>query len=360
LSASTAHRILQSRKTAVVRNLVIAVFIYIALILLLLAFESKSAESPIVDFFDGVWFTLVTLATVGYGDMYPHTVGGKIVSLVFVVSSFTIFGFLIGRISSYMTERMEEQKLGFHGTKFKGHAVIIGWNSLGHEVVEQLLGVGKRVAIVTNRRDDIDLIRENYSANHVFTLLADYNKIEMLEKVNLKESSIVYINLEDDTANLVHILNLKKIYGDLKYVITLENSNLKQTFQTAGVTYAVSKNEISSRLLASYIFEPDVAKFAEDIMSFAESDDDFDIKEYRVIAKNPYSGQTYGKAFYDFKKNANAVLIGISKVNENVRKLYKNPPDDFPIETGDFMIFLLNGAAAKRIEEVFKVEEGTL
>ncbi|MCB0483515.1 MAG: NAD-binding protein, partial [Flavobacteriales bacterium] len=322
--------------------------------------EQQSIESPINTFFDGIWFTLVTIATVGYGDMYPHTLGGKLVSLIFVVGSFTIFGFLIGRITSFMTERIEDQKLGFHGTKFKGHAIIIGWNNAGQEALEQLMGVGKRVAIVTNKRDDIDLIRENYPPNMVFTLLSDFNKLESLEKANIREASIIYSNLDDDTANLVNLLNLRKFYGDLRCVVTLENSNLKETFQTAGVTYTVSKHEIASRLLASYIFEPDVARFAEDIMSFAESDDDYDIKEFRVTKKNPYAGKTYGEAFYDFKKKSNALLVGISKVANDERKLYKNPPDDFPVEADDFLIFILNGAAAKDIEEIFKVEEGIL
>ena len=347
-----------SRKKRKFTVLGVIVSVYVALLLVLVFFEASSQESPIKSVWDAFWFSIVTLTTVGYGDMYPHTLGGKIISSVFILGSFSIFGFLIGQISNYMAEQLEERKLGFQGTSFKNHAVIIGWNLTGYEVLEQLIGVGKKVAIVTNRRDDIDLIRESYSNHLVFTLLADYNKMEMLEKANISESAIVYVNFEDDTDKLVHILNLKKNFEGLEYIVTLDNSNLKETFLSAGVTYTVSKNEITSKLLASYIFEPDVARYSEDILSFAEDDEDFDIKEFRVTKENPLKGKKYGDVFFQLKDEADVILIGLAKIQDGNRKLMKNPPDETVVEEGDFLIMIMNGAATLKIEHIFRTEEG--
>ena len=345
----------KQRKILILTTIVV---LYVVLLFILVFFESASQESAIRDFYDGLWYSIVTLTTVGYGDMYPHTIGGKLIGAIFILGSFSIFGFLIGQISNYMAERLEERKLGFQGTNFTNHAVIIGWNNIGYEVLEQLIGVGKKTAIVTNKRDDIDLIRESYSDKQVFTLLADYNKMEMLEKVNISNSAVVYVNFEDDTEKLVQILNIKKHYNDLKFIVTLDNSNLKNTFLSAGVTYTISKNEISSKLLASYIFEPDVARYSEDILSFAESDDDYDIKEYRVNSENPLTGMAYNDVFLQLKKATNVILIGLSKVKDGERNLIKNPSYDITIESGDYLIMIMNGAASVKIEEMFKTEEG--
>ncbi len=345
----------KQRKILILTTIVV---LYVVLLFILVFFESASQESAIRDFYDGLWYSIVTLTTVGYGDMYPHTIGGKLIGAIFILGSFSIFGFLIGQISNYMAERLEERKLGFQGTNFTNHAVIIGWNNIGYEVLEQLIGVGKKTAIVTNKRDDIDLIRESYSDKQVFTLLADYNKMEMLEKVNISNSAVVYVNFENDTEKLVQILNIKKHYNDLKFIVTLDNSNLKNTFLSAGVTYTISKNEISSKLLASYIFEPDVARYSEDILSFAESDDDYDIKEYRVSSENPLTGMAYNDVFLQLKKATNVILIGLSKVKDGERTLIKNPSYDITIESGDYLIMIMNGAASVKIEEMFKTEEG--
>lgn len=353
---SNKGRSLRRRRSATILSSI--VIGYFALLILLVFFETSSQESPIKSLWDALWFSIVTLTTVGYGDMYPHTLGGKIISSAFILGSFSIFGFLIGQISNYMAEQLEERKLGFQGTNFKNHAVIIGWNSNGYEVLEQLIGVGKRVAIVTNRRDDIDLIRESYSNNLVFTLLADYNKMEILDKVNIQESAIVYVNFEDDTDKLVHVLNLKKHYKDLEYIVTLDNSNLKETFLSAGVTYTVSKNEITSKLLASYIFEPDVARYSEDILSFAQDEDDFDIKEYKITKENPLKNKRYGEVFFQLKEEADVIVIGITKIINGSRSLMKNPKDDVIVEEGDFVIMIMNGASSIKIEQLFRTEEG--
>ena len=104
--------------------------------------------------------------------------------------------------------------------------------------------------------------------------------------------------------------------ADLRFIVTLENSDLKETFKSAGVTFPLSKHDLSSKLVASYIFEPDVAEFGEELLSYAEKDTDNDIKMYLVIEGNPYLHMPFNDAFYDFKRKYNTILIGITKVKE--------------------------------------------
>ncbi|MEQ8927472.1 MAG: potassium channel family protein [Fulvivirga sp.] len=333
---------------------------YSVLTAILFYFESQDPNATIKDYGDAIWFAMVTLTTVGYGDLTPVTQEGRIFGSIFLLASLGFYGVMIGQISSIMNTIRENNKLGMNGTNFTNHVVMIGWSDFGKAVIDQLIAAGRQVAIVTKEKDNVDIIREFYPNKNVFTLFSDYNNFDMLSKLNVDECSIMFVNLDDDTEKLVYVLNLKKHFDDLKYVVTLDNANLKTTFQSAGVTYAVSKHEIASRLLASYIFEPDVAEYSEEILAYPQTDEHYDIKQYKVLKDNPYNNQFYDKVFFDIKKEFNAVLIGIVKIEDGKRVLMKNPEETVKITEDDYLIMIINKNSVKKLKRFFNVDEGYL
>jgi voltage-gated potassium channel len=62
------------------------------------------------DFGTGVWWAIVTLATVGYGDVVPHTGWGRVVGSVVIVIGVTFISFLIAIVTSYFISAEQEEK----------------------------------------------------------------------------------------------------------------------------------------------------------------------------------------------------------------------------------------------------------
>lgn len=346
-------------RIAVIISCVLAV--YALLVWTLVYVEQESSQSNLTNYSNAIWYSLATLTTVGYGDLFPGTLYGRVIGMILMLTSIFIFGLLIGQLTTLMATIRENKKLGYSGTNFSGHAVIIGWNEFGWHVVDQLVGVGRKVAIVTNTKDDVELIKEKYGPKNVFVLFSDYNNHELIKKTNIETAAITFINMDDDTEKLVYVLNVKKAFPKTEFVVTLENGDLKNTFLSAGVSNTISMKEISSKLLASYMFEPDVAHYSESIISYAQTDDDYDIKQLLVTHKNPFLGKTYQEVFFDLKKQYNAVLIGITQQDEQGHKtLLKNPSEDLPIAEGNYLIIILNGKAFKLLKKVFGVAEGAI
>ena len=334
------------------------VLLMLVLNFLLVFFEKHSDQSSITNLSKAFWYMTVTLTTVGYGDYFPITTGGKIIGYFYVLCSLGVIGYLISMATNTIFTFMEEKKLGHRGTDFSNHILIIGWNDFSRMVVEEIDITDKNMAIITDNKDDIDLIYTQFGTDNIFVLFSDYSNFEMLDKVNASKASVAFISLEDDSEALMYVLDFNKFYPKPSIVVSLQKPRLKETFHAAGVTYAVARNEIASKLVASYIFEPDVADMNLELISTSKSDTQHDIQEFLVTDSNPYKDKGYLDTFTELKKEYNAILIGIHKADDKIT--YTNPSEDMKIVKDDYLIILSNGSSKKKLQSSFGVEEGRL
>jgi voltage-gated potassium channel len=334
--------------------------VWCILVATLWSVERAHASSTIQSFGEAAWYSLVTLTTVGYGDEYPVTAAGKVIGTVFLLGSLGVLGVLVYKVSERISDIRERRKMGYNGTRFRNHVLILGWDDFARAVARQLMNADVRVGVVTDRKDDVDLIREQLPKDNTYVLFADLKDPLALEKANIREAGMVFPNLATDTEKLIAILNIKREYPETRFVVTLDNEDLKGTFRTAGVTFVLSRGEIAAKMVASYIFEPDVAEYETDLLASAKEADEYDIQQFRITAKNPFAGRTYGEAFGTLKAEHNVVLIGIVKGEKSGRRLIKLPDDAITVETGDSLIMIVNGDTEKVVSRLFGTAEGIL
>lgn len=335
-------------------GLAIGFIVYLFLIYLISVIESKDPNANIQSITDALWYAIVTLTTVGYGDFYPVSPLGKVVGLFVILGSLGVIGYFIGEISSRINTYMEKKKNGFFGTKFEDHYLIIGWNDFGRKVADQIFPTGHNIAFVTNLKSDLELIKDLYPHDQCFAMFADYNNMEAYRKANIEKTKAVFINFNEDTETLVFVLNLKREFSNLNIIVNCTNPDLKETLINTGIKHVVSRSEVAARLVASYLFEPHVAEFTEDLISTSIKMEDQDIQQFKVTEQNPYKGLTYFDAFVKMKKEINVILIGL--VIDN--RIIKNPSDTQSIEKDQYLIVISVGQNKNQLEKLFGVKEG--
>jgi voltage-gated potassium channel len=88
---------------------------------------------------DGLWWAIVTFTTIGYGDKYPITTEGRLLSGVLMMVGIGLLGTVTGKIAAALVERRIREGRGLGEAHVAGHLVVVGWKSDMLEFVGGLL-----------------------------------------------------------------------------------------------------------------------------------------------------------------------------------------------------------------------------
>ena len=116
----------KNAKLRILLLILLFVAVYSILVWALVQVEQDSEQSNLTTYPNAIWYSLATLTTVGYGDLFPGTMHGRIIGYILMLTSIFIFGLLIGQLTTLMTTIRENKKHGYSGTNFINHAVVIG------------------------------------------------------------------------------------------------------------------------------------------------------------------------------------------------------------------------------------------
>ncbi|MBK1650522.1 NAD-binding protein [Rhabdochromatium marinum] len=241
---------------------------------------------------------------------------------------------------------------------FENFVVIVGWDHFAALITDQLINADRQVLALTDDAKIVERIHGTYERRWVIALEMDVLNFEEVRKLPMERAFGVYVNLASDRERLIYIFKLRKYFADLSIISPVVNPQLKESFSIHQQIFPLSRDEISAKIFASHLFERDVATYLNELLSPAVNEEDHDIQQYRVLPKNPLCNRMYGDAFIALKKHFNAILIGLSKHSPQGYQLRKNPPDETLIQEGDYLIVLVNGKTAQKLEKALGVSEG--
>ena len=239
---------------------------------------------------------------------------------------------------------------------FTNHIIIFHWDEFAELIVNQLLNADKQVVVLSADEGTRRVINDNYKDTVVKAHRVDYQDFMQLREVGIAESDAVLLNFPVDTDKLRYLIHLRKAFPDVRYVVSIANPDLKETFYNSGVHYCISREEISAKMVSSYLFERDVAHYSSDLLSASDTKTEQDMQQFKVISGNPLVQKSYSEAFYWLEGHYNALLAGLSRN----RTLMKLPDPSTVIQEGDYLIVLVDGVSGDTLSKDFGVPEGLL
>ena len=315
--------------------------------------EHGAPDSKFIHITDAVWFCLVTLSTVGYGDVYPVTAVGRMVTGGFILFTLTTLGFLLTAVNEAVLEVKRMEDHGLIPTRMKGHVIVCGFGPLVRVALNELIAAERQVALIVERPEDIEIARQWAAHGEVFITSGEPTQEVLRERMNALEAETAVIASADDTFNMITALNLRPLNPKMRIVVALQREELRATMMASGVTYVASPNELSGRLVASAAFEPEVAQFVEDVTSGANAG--YDLQQYRAT---PLAGRTVGEIQQELEKIDGPLLIAVAQKGEKDHNVLSHPARTLQVGAEDYLIFLTNDEQADRFAEKYRVKQG--
>jgi voltage-gated potassium channel len=299
------------------------------------------------------YWALITLTTVGYGDVSPSEPEAQIIAIILACIGIILYGYIGALIMFVVMDTSLSGVFGMHKCKYKDHFVICGWTSLSDVVLSELLTEKRQIAVITEDQDDIVIIKRMGDVKNIFPIYGDPSKSDVMEQANMNEASVVILCMEDDSKNLITALHIKELNSKARIIVRTNRSELRKTMKIAGVTYVVTPDVMAGRLIASAAFEPDVAHFIEDVTS-ATDVGGYDIREYFLSEKNMGTVQNLSK---QLRERTKTTLIGVAKKDKKW-DVFPNPDDSMKLNPGDMVIILGNDKQLKNAADFLGTSQG--
>ena len=208
--------------------------------------------------FEGLWWVMTTVTTVGYGDVSPHSTAGKIFAMVLFAVGIGLMGVVIGKVvnlfSLFQTLK-EEGKLPY--TK-SGHHVLLGWSDKTKSTLEELLDDDENREIVIIA----DLPQTPYRHQLVTFVQGHAQDQEVLIDANVAKAATVLIFSDDsihdaslsDGKTLLIVSSIEKLsleLGESIYtIVEVQKENHIDNFKHLKVDEFVISDETFSRIMA--------------------------------------------------------------------------------------------------------------
>jgi len=294
-----------------------------------------SVNEQLQTFGDCLWWAMVTMSTVGYGDKVPTTVVGQIVAAITMLTGPVLLVTLVSSAGLSMYEERRKAVCGELKIESKNHIILCGWNPKARDIITELRLSAEfhkyPITIIDDQIDENPIDEGNVSFVH-----GDACEVSVLEQANIREAKFAIVIASDGTSaadrkTVLTILAVETLNPSILSCAELNDPANEGHLRRAGCDVVINTTILTSKLLAMSIEDHTIGKVITELVTHAQGNE-----ICRLQLPSNYQGKPFQELFEQLKRVHNVIVIGVERKGE----CSINPTPDFALEAGDFLMVI--------------------
>lgn len=303
---------------------------------LIYVMEANNPDSPVNTLYDAIYWSIVTISTVGYGDITPITYEGRLVAMVVIIAGIAVLAFTTSLAVSAFTEKLDEikeTKTVDDISKLKKFYIICGYEHISKEVAKQLVKNNNRLIVL----DEDPLRIENAKSDGLIALNYDPGNIDSYKRLNIdlqRQVKAILCLRESDVENVYTTLTVRSINKEIYILSLLMKEEHRNKLLYAGVNEIIYPKELVGMIAREFVGKP----VAFEVIHALRSDyTNINIEEIiitpRMLRNAPLVADLHNARY-------RVILLGVYKKER--KRFFFNPIDSTILEEGDYLVVIGN------------------
>jgi voltage-gated potassium channel len=296
--------------------------------------------------FDSFYMTLITVTTIGYGEMFPLSHSGRIFNSFLILTGNLMVLMAFGVMTQTVIELELNQFFGKRRIKsmidkLENHVLVCGYGRVGRGAADELRAADVPFVIIDNNEDRA----EEAMKEGLLAVCADAGRDETLIDVGIARARGLIATLGSDADNLFVILSAKGLNSRIQLTARVAEESSEGKMRRAGANFVFAPYNSTGHRMAQAIVRPHVAQF----LDFANHPMGMNvgIEQLQVSSRSEWVERSL--ADMQIRKETGAIVLAIRKSGG---QMHFNPPVEECISVGDVLIIIGEPDGMRKLEQM--------
>ena len=327
--------------------------IYVAVLLLLAVFIAGVFGYKFISdytWIDAFYMTVITITTVGFGEVVPLDDVDKLFTSILILSSIFILAYAISVITEYMLSKnnignLREKRIHKIIDSMKDHVIVCGYGRNGKQAVEKLIAYKKPFVIIEKDHEVVD----KFGSAALF-VEGNASDDEVLKEAGVNRANTLICALPSDADNLFIVLTARQMNSNLRIISRATEETSYKKLKLAGADNVILPEKIGGDHMASLVVVPDLVEFLDNLSVSGEKDS-INVKQipYEKIC---FQDQSQAIKDLDIRKKTGCSVIGYkSPIGEYI----VNPEPSMILEKDSVLILIGRPDQIESLKQLYNV-----